>query len=170
MTDKQQKAPRGVTSLNDLGSYIIEVRLELGDDVLIVPMRTLTHKVWNKLGRDIPNPPRTPNELDFTKTEKDGMHPMYFNPYHPDFQKAAGEAEDRRAYSRLLEALETVPADYEWKSVEGRRGPIAIDGETRSARIDALADTLDMAICMQLLNVLMVAGEATVASRARSFQ
>jgi hypothetical protein len=169
MTDKQ-KTTRAVQNLSDLGPYIIEVRLELGDDVLVLPMRTLTHKVWNKLGRDISNPPRTPNELDFTTTDKEGMHPMYFNPYHPDFQKASGEAEDRRAYSRLLEAFETVPADYEWKNVEGRRGPIAIDGETRSARIDTLADTLDMVICMQLLNVLMVAGEATVASRARSFQ
>jgi hypothetical protein len=168
--EQAQPKLRAVTSLKDLGVYIYEVKIVLGEEALVFPMRTMSFKRWSELGREVKDPPRFENSLDVQNPNKDGSPRAYFDPEHPEYVNARGEAQDQRSYSRLLECLETVPIDYEWKNAPGQKGPIQIDGETRKERIKALAETMDVNIMGSLLMLMMQNAPLEVVSRAKSFQ
>lgn len=169
---------KAIKNLSELSGYIIEVQITMPDgDELVVPMRTLTHKEWFAIEREVPDPPRAPNELNYNKKKADGQYEMYFDREHPDYQRALREAAEERDYRRLLYALEHVPDDYQWQAAgavdedgEPLTGPVEIDGDTPEERLKVVR-TLDVGVCANLLAALRRSGGfARVIERASSFQ
>jgi hypothetical protein len=138
-----------IASLNDVDTVTLDVEVEDNGDILVFPMRLLTHFEHLEIGYEVPNPVPPIGSI----------HPTTKQPIpdrnDPTYQMNMQRAEAERNYRRLAASLN-----------------IDIPGSTLAEKADALKRSLNANIMRQLLTMMLskvAEGEARIADRAATF-
>lgn len=143
-----EKKRISITSLDDLQPRDVDVEIERGNEVLVIPCRTLTYGEFQRLGYAVidPAPPVA------TWNSKGAAS---YNYNDPQYLTAKQQAADERLYLRLLAFLK-----------------IDVPGDTPQEKIDNLQNTLEVDVVRALTKVMLdmvSGGEARVTDRATTF-
>ena len=148
--EKETKIPEKpvvqIVGFGDLPDRDITVFVEMADNQLAFPCRTLTYKRFNELGRLIPDP-----EPPFDAGPKGRIYHLQDPAYLAKFPEVA----DKRMYYRLAEFLR-----------------LPIPGETMAEKAAYLSENLEYTIVKALIEAMqqnMLEGKAHVEARAATF-
>lgn len=155
MAPKQQNAETEkrrsikVTDLLQLAPDEVDVRIVVDDhEERVVPMRTLSWAQWEQIGESVPHPIPEPNGV--TASGK-----LTYDYSHPDYLQRVAQANNERAYRRLLAMLR-----------------LEVPGSTDAEKV-AFLKALDSNFINQLMtaaNQLASGGRASIDARAGAFQ
>jgi hypothetical protein len=147
----ETKPEKPVIAITDLGSFApgdVDVTLEFDDHSESVPMRALSYAEFQRLGWLVPNPKPPISGVD-------GNRRPVFDFQDATYQRQAQEADNERAYRRLLASLRlNVPGN---------------DDDEKIAYLKSL-DANRMALLLNVVGQLVTEGKAHVEAKAAGFQ
>lgn len=143
----ENKKHRAITTLADLQPRLVDVQIELDDEIVVIPCKTLSYAEFQRLGYEVvdPSPP----------VSGAGPKGPIYNYNDAAYLQARQQANDARLYRRLLAFVQ-----------------IDVPGATVEEQIDALTNTLEVAVVRALVQVMsnmVTGGEARIADRAATF-